>query len=81
MAEQDDKGEVVEVRAMLEHGRLIVTGRTDEEKVISIADELKHAYENGESASPRLLYTRNELTEMRKLQAIAQAEHAEIHRS
>jgi pyruvate ferredoxin oxidoreductase alpha subunit len=52
-----------------------------QQEFFAIADELKQAYENGESAPPRLLYTRNELTEMRKLQAIAQAEHAEIHRS
>jgi hypothetical protein len=42
---------------------------------------MKMANQRPLACSPRLLYTRNELTEMRKLQAIAQAEHAEIHRS
>ncbi len=40
-AEQEDTGEVVEIKAILEHDRLIVSGRTDEEKVISRADELQ----------------------------------------
>ena len=45
----------------------------------AIADELRQAHESGETPPPRMLYTDTELTEMRKLQAIAQAEHAEIH--
>ncbi len=45
----------------------------------AIADELLQAHESGESPPPRMLYTEAELTEIRKLQAIAQAEHAEIH--
>jgi len=53
----------------------------NQREFFAIADELKQAYESGESLPPRLLYTQNELIEMRKLQAIAQAEHAEIHRS
>ena len=52
-----------------------------QQEFFAIADELKQAHETGESLPPRLLYTQNELTEMRKLQAIAQAEHAEIHSS
>jgi pyruvate ferredoxin oxidoreductase alpha subunit len=52
-----------------------------QQEFFAIADELLQAYERGESAAPRLLYTENELTEMRKLQAIAQAEHAEIHQT
>jgi len=51
----------------------------NQQEFFAIADELKQAYESGESLPPRLLYTQNELTEMRKLQAIARAEHAEIH--
>ncbi|MCP4008375.1 MAG: pyruvate synthase [Proteobacteria bacterium] len=43
--------------------------------------ELKQACESGEPLPPRLLYTENELTEMRKLQAIAQVEQAEINQS
>ena len=53
----------------------------NQREFFAIADELKQAYESSESLPPRLLYTQNELIEMRKLQAIAQAEHAEIHRS
>jgi pyruvate ferredoxin oxidoreductase alpha subunit len=52
-----------------------------QQEFFAIADELKQAYDSGESPPPRLLYTQNELTEMRKLQAIAQAEHAEIHQT
>ena len=40
--------------------------------------ELKQASDTGERLQPRLLYTQNELTEIRNLQAIAQAEHLEI---
>jgi pyruvate ferredoxin oxidoreductase alpha subunit len=53
----------------------------NQREFFAIADELKQAYDSGESLPPRLLYTQNELTEMRKLQAIAQAEHAEIHQT
>jgi pyruvate ferredoxin oxidoreductase alpha subunit len=52
-----------------------------QQEFFAIANELLQAYERGESAAPRLLYTENELTEMRKLQAIAQVEHAEIHQT
>ena len=51
------------------------------QEFFTIADELRKAQELGESPPPRLLYTANEMTEMRKLQAIAQAEHAEIHQT
>jgi pyruvate ferredoxin oxidoreductase alpha subunit len=50
-----------------------------QQEFFAIADELLQAYESGETPPPRMLYTDTELTEMRKLQAIAQAEHAEIH--
>jgi pyruvate ferredoxin oxidoreductase alpha subunit len=52
-----------------------------QQEFFAMADELQLAYESGEAPPPRLLYTDNELTEMRKLQAIAQAEHAEIHQA
>jgi hypothetical protein len=41
-------------------------------------EELKQACDKDERPEPRLLYTKNELTEIRNLQAIAQAEHTEI---
>ena len=50
-----------------------------QQEFFAIADELRQAHESGETPPPRMLYTDTELTEMRKLQAIAQAEHAEIH--
>ncbi|MEJ2141359.1 MAG: pyruvate synthase [Gammaproteobacteria bacterium] len=50
-----------------------------QEEFFEMINELKVASVRGESPPPRLLYTQNELTEMRKLQAIAKAEHAEIH--
>jgi len=50
-----------------------------QQEFFAIADELRQAHESGETPPPRMLYTDTELTEMRKLQAIAQAEHTEIH--
>jgi pyruvate ferredoxin oxidoreductase alpha subunit len=52
-----------------------------QQEFFAIADELLLAHESGESPPPRMLYTETELTEIRKLQAIAQAEHAEIHQA
>jgi len=52
-----------------------------QQEFFAMADELQSAFNSGETPPPRLLYTDNELTEMRKLQAIAQAEHAEIHQA
>ena len=52
-----------------------------QQEFFAIADELLQAYESGESPPARMLYTEAELTEIRKLQAIAQAEHAEIHQA
>ena len=49
-----------------------------QQEFFEMINELKLASDKGESPPPRLLYTQNELTEMRKLQAIAQAEHVEI---
>jgi pyruvate ferredoxin oxidoreductase alpha subunit len=40
--------------------------------------EIKQASDKGERLQPRLLYTQGELTEIRNLQAIAQAEHVAI---
>ena len=50
-----------------------------QQEFFAIADELQQACERDAVPPPRLLYTEDELTEIRKLQAIAQAEHAEIH--
>ena len=50
-----------------------------QQEFFEMINELKQACDKGESPPPRLMYTENELTEMRKLQAIAHAEHAEIH--
>ena len=50
-----------------------------QQEFFAIADELQQASDSGLPPPPRLLYTEEELSEMRKLQAIAQAEHAEIH--
>ena len=50
-----------------------------QEEFFEMINEIKQACDKGESPPPRLLYTQNELTEIRKLQAIAHAEHAEIH--
>ncbi len=52
-----------------------------QQEFFAIADELEQACDSGEQPPPRLLYTDNELREMRKLQAIATAEHAEINQS
>lgn len=49
-----------------------------QQEFFEMLDELKQACDKGESPPARLLYTQTELTEMRKLQSIALAEHAEI---
>lgn len=49
-----------------------------QEEFFQMMNEVKNACDKGESPPPRLLYTKNEITEIRKLQAIAHAEHAEI---
>jgi len=41
-AEQEFKGEVVQIKQLLSENRAIVSGRADEEKVIGLADELNH---------------------------------------
>lgn len=40
VADQEMKGDVGKIKELLEHGRVIITGRADEEKVVGIADEL-----------------------------------------
>ncbi len=50
-----------------------------QQEFFEMINEIKQACDKGESPPPRLLYTQNELTEIRNLQAIAHAEHAEIH--
>lgn len=42
VAVQELKGEVVQIREMLDEDRVIVMGRADEEKVIGLTEELKH---------------------------------------
>jgi len=50
-----------------------------QQEFFEMINEIKQACDKGESPPTRLLYTQNELTEIRKLQAIAHAEHAEIN--
>ena len=50
-----------------------------QQEFFEMINELKLACDKGGILPPRLLYTKNELTEIRKLQAIAHAEHAEIN--
>lgn len=50
-----------------------------QQEFFEMINEIKQACDKGESLPPRLLYTQNELTEIRNLQAISHAEHAEIH--
>ena len=52
-----------------------------QQEFFAIADELLQAHGSGETPPARMLYTEAELTEIRKLQSIAQAEHAEIHQA
>jgi len=49
-----------------------------QQEFFEMISELKQASDTGDRLQPRLLYTKNELTEIRNLQAIAQAEHVEI---
>ncbi len=48
------------------------------EEFFEMAKVVRHAAETGETPPPRLLYTRKELREVRKLQAIAQVERDEL---
>jgi len=48
------------------------------EEIYEIASETRKAAENGRTPPPRLLYTRDELREIRKLQAIAEVERNEL---
>jgi len=50
-----------------------------QQEFFEMVNELKQASDKGMTPSPRLLYTQDELTEMRKLQAIAHVEHEEIN--
>jgi pyruvate ferredoxin oxidoreductase alpha subunit len=49
------------------------------EEFYEMAQTLRIATDTGRSPPPRLLYTKNELREMRKLQAIARVEREELH--
>jgi pyruvate ferredoxin oxidoreductase alpha subunit len=51
------------------------------EEFFQIAKELQQAVQTGHTPPPRLLYTRDELLEVRKLQAIAHAEREELKSS
>jgi len=51
-----------------------------QQEFFEMINELEQACAKGETLQPRLLYTQDELTEIRKLQAIAQAEHTEINK-
>ena len=48
------------------------------EEFYEIAQVLERAAETGQTPKPRLLYTKTELREVRKLQAIAEVERHEI---
>lgn len=48
------------------------------EELYEIASETRKAAEDGHAPPPRLLYTRDELREIRKLQAIAEVERGEL---
>ncbi len=48
------------------------------EEFYEIAADMRNAVANGVTPAPRLLYTRDELRELRKLQAIAHAERNEL---
>lgn len=52
-----------------------------QQEFFEMINELKQASDKGERLQPRLLYTKSELTEIRNLQAIAQAEHVEIRQT
>lgn len=52
-----------------------------QQEFFAIAGELQQARRDGKAPPPRLMYSGSEMTEMRKLQAIAQAEHAEIRQA
>ena len=42
VAGQESKGEIGEIKELLGDGRVIVSGRADEEKVVALAEELRH---------------------------------------
>ncbi|HUT39870.1 MAG TPA: pyruvate synthase [Gammaproteobacteria bacterium] len=49
------------------------------EEFYEMAETLRRAVDTGRTPPPRLLYTQNELREIRKLQAIAHVEREEMH--
>jgi pyruvate ferredoxin oxidoreductase alpha subunit len=49
------------------------------EEFFEIAEVIKEAASSGVTPPPRLLYTKGELREMRKLQAVARAERDELN--
>lgn len=48
------------------------------EEFFEMAAVVRRAVADGKTPPPRLLYTENELREVRKLQAVAQVERAEL---
>ncbi len=52
-----------------------------QQEFFAMIDDLEQACDSGVQPPPRLLYTAGELTELRTLQAIAKAEHAEIRQT
>ena len=50
------------------------------EEFYEMAQTLRQAADTGRTPPPRLLYTRDELREIRKLQAVAHQEREELHR-
>lgn len=52
-----------------------------QQEFFEMMNEVKTACDKGEQPQARMLYTQDELTEIRKLQSIATAEHAEIHQA
>jgi pyruvate ferredoxin oxidoreductase alpha subunit len=50
-----------------------------QQEFFQMIEEIKQASDKGATLPTRLLYTQNEMTEMRKLQAIAHVEHEEIN--
>ena len=51
------------------------------EEFYEIVQTLRRAADTGRTPLPRLLYTKNELREMRKLQAVARVEREELDNS
>ena len=51
------------------------------EEFYEMAQTLRHAADAGHTPPPQLLYTKNELREMRKLQAVAHVEREDLNKA